>query len=419
MRKMAVDLAHIREVVTAAEEALGPVDQAGILPADTYIDPNFWEFERQAIFSKEWLCVAHVNEVPRSGDHLPLTVQGEPVVVVRDEVGTVRVLSAVCQHRGHPLVGGVKEMPQTGKCLNARSLVCPYHAWTYNLDGKLRGAPSMEHIPLVELQAHNSLPEIRSEIFHGLVFITFSKSVAPVAEKLAKLDEEFRTYSLAHLQPGRAYSLTDLRWNWKLHHENALESYHTSYVHRGYHDAVPAKLTRFYDIDAAEGMVFRTTGFETADGDLFEAEGTRRLPSIPTLTGEQRGRVMFVSVMPCLVMVMQPSLVSVTFLNPTSAGTLNSRRVNLYPKEAAEAADFEQLETNQFDKMKTIVAQDAVTQIALQDAYRSRHKPRGRLSYLEGAIAQLNQWSVHRYRQGLDALEGKAAENHQKTDLVL
>ncbi|QHE83520.1 aromatic ring-hydroxylating oxygenase subunit alpha [Hydrogenophaga sp. BPS33] len=418
MRNVAVDLAHIRKVVKEAEEALGPVEHAGILPADTYTDANFWEFERQSIFAKEWLCVAHVNEVPRSGDYLPITVQGEPVVVVRDEAGTVRVLSAVCQHRGHPLVGGVKEMPPAGRCLNARALVCPYHAWTYNLDGKLRGAPSMEHVPLAELQARNSLPEIRSEIFHGLVFVTFSEDVAPVAEKLAKLDEEFRTYSLAELQPGRAYSLTDLQWNWKLHHENALESYHTSYVHRGYHDAVPAKLTRFYDLDPAEGMVFRTTGFEAADGDLFESEGTRRLPSIPTLTDEQKGRVMFVSVMPCLVMVMQPSLVSVTFLNPTSAGTLNSRRVNLYPKAAAEAPDFEQLETDQFDKMKTIVAQDAVTQIALQGAYHSRHKPRGRLSYLEGAIAQLNQWSVHRYRRQLDALEPHGGEKRASADLA-
>lgn len=405
MQNANIDLAHIRTVVAEAERVLGPVDQAGILPADAYIDANFWEFERQSIFSKEWLCVAHVNEIPKVGDHLPLTIQGEPLVVVRDEEGAVRVLSAVCQHRGHPLIGGVKEAPPAGKCLNARALVCPYHAWTYNLNGKLRGAPSMECIPIAELQSQNSLPEIRSEIFHGLVFITFNADAAPVAQKLQKLDEEFRNYSLKDLMPGRAYALSDLKWNWKLHHENALESYHTSYVHRGYHEAVPAKLTRFYELDANDGMVFRTTGFEEADGDLFEHEGTRRLPTIPSLTDEQKSRVMFVSILPCLVMVLQPSVVSITFINPTSAERMNSRRVNLYSKAAAEAPDFEQIEVQQFEKMKTIVGQDAATQTILQQAYHSRFKPRGRLAHLESAISQLNNWMVRRYRDGLAALE--------------
>ncbi|MGE0799297.1 MAG: aromatic ring-hydroxylating dioxygenase subunit alpha [Lautropia sp.] len=400
-----VDIAHIQAVVAEAEKVLGTVDQAGILPADAYIDANFWEFECRSIFSKEWLCVAHVNEIPKPGDHLPVTILGEPLIIVRDQEGTVRVLSAVCQHRGHPLIGGVKEAPPAGKCLNARALVCPYHAWTYELDGKLRGAPSMECIPIAELRAGNSLPEIRSQIFHGLVFITFNADAAPVARKLAKLDQEFRNYALADLMPGRAYGLSDLKWNWKLHHENALESYHTSYVHRGYHDAVPAKLTRFYDIDAGDGMVFRTTGFEEADGDLFESEGTRRLPTIEGLTDEQKGRVMFVSILPCLVMVLQPSLVSITFINPTSAERMNSRRVNLYPKAAAESPDFAQIEIQQFEKMKTIVEQDAATQTVLQQAYHSRFKPRGRLSRLESAIAQLNSWMVRRYREGLAALD--------------
>src|SRR5690606_26371545 len=153
--------------------SLGAVDKAGILPSDAYVNEQFWDFEKKAIFSKEWLCVAHVNEIPNPGDHLPIVILDEPIVIVRDEEGTVRALSAVCQHRGHPLIGGVKEAPPNGGCLNARALVCPYHAWTYSLNGKLRGAPSMESIPLEELQAENSLPEIRSEIFHGLVFINF------------------------------------------------------------------------------------------------------------------------------------------------------------------------------------------------------------------------------------------------------
>ena len=75
-----------------------------ILPAEAYTSEAFWEFEKHAIFSREWLCIGHVNEVPSVGDYLPLTVLGEPLLLVHDEA-KIRVLSSVCRHRGHPIAG--------------------------------------------------------------------------------------------------------------------------------------------------------------------------------------------------------------------------------------------------------------------------------------------------------------------------
>ena len=138
-----IDLSHVREVVQKCETCIRPVKEAEILPADAYVSEKFWEFEKQAIFGREWLAIGHVNEVPKSGDHLPLIVNDEPVIVVRDDADTVRVLSSICQHRGHPLIGGLADSPPPGACLNARRLVCPYHNWVYGLDGRLVGAPSM------------------------------------------------------------------------------------------------------------------------------------------------------------------------------------------------------------------------------------------------------------------------------------
>ena len=148
----------------------------------------------------------------------------------------------------------------------------------------------------------------------------------------------------------------------------------------------------------------RMTGFAESDGDLFEAEGTRRLPGLRGLTNEQNSRVMFVSFMPTAVAVFQPSFLTITFLNPTSAGTLDSRRVNLYTKEAVASPHFEQLRDEQFTYMKTIILQDQVTQVALQQAYQSRYTPRGTLSRLETALPQLNQWSLERYTRALDEM---------------
>lgn len=239
-----IDFQFARQIVGRTRFSVLPVKEAELLPQETYTSEKFWAFEKYAIFSREWLCVAHVNEVPNVGDYLPLTVLNEPVVVVRDEKLNVRVLSGICRHRGHPLVGGVVENPHPGRCMNGSRLICPYHNWVYGLDGRLLGAPSMsETTPVSVLRDKMHLPEIRSEIFHGLIFLNFHDDPPPLAPSLAKLDCEFAGYGLEKLIPGHVFPQESLKWNWKLHHENALEPYHTSYVHKGYHEAVPSNLT--------------------------------------------------------------------------------------------------------------------------------------------------------------------------------
>ncbi len=392
-----------RAFVAAAAGSVGPVSEAGILPREGYTSARLWAFERAAIFGREWLCIGHVNEVPQPGDHLPMTVQDEPLLLVRDKEGAVRVLSGVCQHRGHPMVGGLSEHPLDAPALNAPLLVCPYHNWSYALDGSLVGAPDMRRTcPLPELRRRIRLPQIRSEIFHGLVFVNFDEAAASLAPRLAKLDAELRTIPLAELVPAQQHSQRGLRWNWKLHHENALEPYHTSFVHRNYHDAVPSSLTVFGAYEDGDCAVMRHTGFAAGEGgDLFEEGGVRRLPDMAGLSEAQRNRVTFVAVLPNLVMVIQPSLVTITMLDPTGPGTLDSRRLNLYPREVIEDAGYRAFADAQFERIKIIVGQDAATQIALQTAYKSRHVPKGTLAWLESSIPQLNQWVLDAYRRAL------------------
>jgi hypothetical protein len=110
---------------------------------------------------------------------------------------------------------------------------------------------------------------------------------------------------------------------------------------------------------------------------------------------------MFVSLMPTVVLVLQPASVVLSVLNPRSAGIMEMRRVTLYPKAAVVHPDYERITHENFERMKIILAQDSVTQAALQEAYCSRFAPRGRLSRLESAIPQLNAWVLERYRLAL------------------
>lgn len=407
------NIAFIRGVIDKAAIAVGPVENAGILPPDAYISEEFFAFEKEAIFQHEWLCVGHVNEVPKPGDHLPLQILDEPVVFVRDLEGVVRVLSAICQHRGHPMFAGLAARPADKPCLNGNSLICPYHNWTYLLDGRLVGAPSMqETTPVSELRKNIRLPELRSEIFHGLVFITFDADAPPLAPRLKKLDSELSTYPLETLVPASTLSLFDLKWNWKLHHENALEPYHTDYVHKGYHNAVPSRLTQFRTYEPGDGQVMRTTGFEKAGSDLFEQEGGQRLPGIDGLTEEQYSRVLFVSLMPNVVAVIQPTSVTMTIINPLGAGAINSRRINLYPRAAVAHPEFERIMNEQFERNKILIGQDQTTLLALQKAYQSRYTPRGTLSRLESSIPQLSQWAIEKYRNALARYDAEQAVVH-------
>ncbi|GLZ54321.1 aromatic ring-hydroxylating dioxygenase subunit alpha [Actinomycetospora sp. NBRC 106378] len=392
-----------RRILSDVEHCTDPVATARLLPREVYTSEDFWEFEKHAVFGREWLCVAHVGEVPEPGDQLPLTVLDEPVVLVRDLGGEVRVLSAVCQHRGHPLFDGVGGAP-TG-CVRGRRMVCPYHNWQYELDGRLVAAPSMtETVPVRTLRETVALPEVRSEIFHGLVFVTLDPEAPPLRAGLRKLDEELQTWGLDELVPMPWDLRTGLGWNWKLHHDNALEPYHTAYVHRGVHEAAPAKNARFGVFDDDDGVVMHPTYLRDKDSGLASADGKRTSPIIPGLTEEQRSRVLFASVPPLLFGIFQPTMVSLSILLPTAAGSLDLRRINLYPKSAVEADGFDEVYRIYQERKAVAIRQDAETTEALQRGMSSRFAPRGPLSWMEGNIPHLSTWLLRRYRRALEEL---------------
>ena len=396
-------ITRVRTILADLDNCTDPVATARLLPREVYTSEEFWQFEKQAIFQRDWLCIGHVSEVPEPGDQLPLTVADEPIVMLRDSSGEIRVMSSVCQHRGHPLFGGVSPVQaDTGCVVKSNRMVCPYHNWQYELDGKLVAAPSMtETVPVKRLRETIRLPQIRTEVFHGLVFVNFDDNAAPLAPTLGKLDSELQTWSLDELVPMPFDLRTDLGWNWKLHHDNALEPYHTAYVHRGVHEAAPAKNARFGEWTPGDGQVMHPTYLTSEDASLASADGDRKSIIIPGLGDEQRKRVMFASVPPTLFGIFQPSMVSLSILLPTSAGSMNLRRVNLYPKSAVESEGFEQVYATYLERKAQAIAQDAVTTEALQQGYGSKFAPRGPLSWMEGNIPHLNAWLIERYTRAL------------------
>ena len=199
-----------------------PFERAQAMPKSVYTSPAFAEAEQRHIFARDWLCAGRVDALKEPGDYVTMEIAGEPVIILRDRDGQLRGLSNVCRHRMSTLLEGRGRV---------RAIVCPYHAWTYNLDGSLRGAPAMTlNETFCKDQVH--LPQVRVRDWHGWIMVTLNPDAPEVHDRLRDVER-----LVGHLDMA-SYAETfreEFRWatNWKVLAENFMESYHLPACHAG------------------------------------------------------------------------------------------------------------------------------------------------------------------------------------------
>src|SRR6266536_3985418 len=172
-------------------EALREFGQSRMLPRSAYTCERVLAFELERLFAGSWVCVARAEDLSEPGEQLAVQVGEVGVLVVRDRDATLRAFPNVCRHRGHELL-------PAGASANARSVVCPYHAWSYRLDGFLRAAPGMRDGPGFEAAAHG-LAGLPLEDWHGFVMVNASGDAPPLHQHLGALDELVAPYRPEHL----------------------------------------------------------------------------------------------------------------------------------------------------------------------------------------------------------------------------
>ncbi len=151
---------------------------AKTLPQSYFVAPDIFQSERERIFAREWVCVGHQSRLEKPGSYFVQEVAGESLVIVRDKAGEIHGFFNVCRHRGTRICEEAE-----GSC---SVLQCPYHAWTYGLDGRLLGAPSMEAVPGFT-PADFSLHRVSLDIWEGLIFVSLADAPLPLAEFFAPL----------------------------------------------------------------------------------------------------------------------------------------------------------------------------------------------------------------------------------------
>ena len=295
-------LAHLAETATGSTERA-----TGAHPA-LYRSEDIAALETERIFRRDWHCPGLAAEIPQPGDYLTFTIAGDPVFCIRDKKGQVRTFSNVCRHRMMRLLDG------TG-CTSR--VVCPYHAWTYDLEGRLIGAGHMQRTEGFDRKAIR-LPELRTELWNGWIYVTLDPDTPSVAESLAPLHEVVARYGMEHYVPVlREEHLWET--NWKLLTENFMEGYHLPVAHKATVGAwFPVEKTAFPD-ETYEAFTYQTFA-KRGNATYGQAH-----PDNTALKGEWRHTSVLPTVFPAHMYVLAPDHLWYLSLRPLGIGQTDVR----------------------------------------------------------------------------------------------
>jgi len=358
------------------------------LPPEIYIDDEFLEFERRAVFARNWLCVGRADRIPNVGDYFATRVNEEPILVTRAKDGEIHAFSSVCQHRG------MEVATDHGNCTK---FTCPYHMWSYDLTGRLLGAPAMERTEGFAKKDY-PLPALKVEQWQGFVFVHFDPDAAPLGPTLATLDPYLEHYDLTNTVTPGPFTLPGRPWNWKVMFENFNDGYHANKLHHTIQDFCPSEKAAFpVEWEPGSNVILRTNGYIHIDGG-FNATTKALLPVFPGLTEEERTRSTFALIPPSLCVGTAPDQVFYFIVHPRTSDTIDLEiGYQLHPS-APEHPMFDYLLAMSDAGVRVFVEQDTDATTKVQRGLHSRFAARGRYSWQEESHVQFNKWLVDQYR---------------------
>jgi len=325
---------HSDPIVDLRRNTSVPFEQARAMPTSVYTSEDFVEAELKHVFSKDWYCVGRADALSKTGDYVTAELAGQPIAVLRDADHQLRAMSNVCLHRMSTLLQGRG---------NAKTIVCPYHAWTYNLDGKLRGAPAMTQNDAF-CKDHYRLPQVRCEEWLGWVFVCLDPDAEPVSVQLAEVSDMIAAYDMTNYSES-FYEEHVWDTNWKVLAENFMESYHLPVCHAG----TIGGLSKLEDMVCPPGRP--AFNYHT----ILKDESLRIAMAHPTkndrLKGEERRTTYLLALYPSLMITLTPGYFWYISLHPKGPGQVHIRFGGGMSNDFAEDTDI----SENFTQLKTLL----------------------------------------------------------------
>lgn len=381
-----------------------PFENSTTLPAQAYTSPEFFEWEVENVFRKEWLCLAHISQIPEVGDFLNVDMLGEPLLIIRDKSGEVHVHSRVCPHRGMDIMppgfGHDGHHPAEAReggtdCGHTRLLLCPYHSWTFELDGKLKACAEMQ-----EANGFNrdewGLRTYRSEVWNGFVFVNLDGD-APITveEQYAGLGKHLERWNLSDMELVFAREW-DCPFNWKVLTENFMESYHHAGAHsKTLQPMMPARDT-WTESEKAHyikcHLPLKPALRETIEQMERQGEQWDTFPPIPEVEGEDRFEWGLFLGFPTFKFLVTADLAIWYRTQPLGPDSIRLTTTMLVPKSTVKHPEFDKMLEDGIQQSVSFHLEDMEVCMAVQRGYYSSGYQRGRLSHLEKPL-----WFIQRY----------------------
>ena len=311
------------------------------LPSSWYYAEDLYVLEKERIFCREWICAAREEQVPSPGDFLILDVVGESIILVRNRQGVLRAFYNVCRHRGSRLCGSqpTPGLAVQGGVIAGRSILCPYHQWAYDLDGRLVATPHMSGFD----KSGISLYPVGVESWGGFVFLHLTPGAAgPFATQLGEIPQRISRYPLAELRIGHSITY-NVAANWKAICENYNECYHCGGVHPELCSVVPAfREAGGAGLDWMRGIPHR------AGADTFTHSGTSSRRSFPGLNQDEQERHKGEVLYPNLFVSLARDHAAVFILQPRGPERTDIVCHFLFAPEEMARADFDPRDAVEF-----------------------------------------------------------------------
>jgi glycine betaine catabolism A len=350
------------------------------LPTSWYLDAGVFQAEKERIFCREWVGVCREEELPNPGDSLVIDVLGESVLVVRNREGQLRAFYNVCRHRGSRLCRAADEVVAPGRVALAggitagRLIVCPYHRWSYDLDGALVAAPHLSGSDFNKQEFH--LYPVGIDAWGGFVFLNLTPSEAqPLAAQLEGIPQRLQRYPLSQLRIGATIRY-EVAANWKIICENYNECYHCGGVHPELCAVVPSFRDRGgADLDWSRGVPHREGAY------TFTHSGTTVRRAFPGLNEDEQVRHKGELVYPNLFVSVACDHVAVYILKPRTAARTDITCHFLFETHEIEKPEFDPSDTVDFWGL--VNRQDWTACEAVQVGIRARVHTHGYFAPME------------------------------------